>query len=66
MLTETAADDAAVRDHPTDDLAAAAELIRRRPATGHPLAGPARMPEQYLASAGDEVRWALAETRHAG
>jgi hypothetical protein len=43
--------------------AAAAELIRRRPAPGCTLQGPARMPEAYLDSAGDEVKWALAETR---
>ncbi len=43
--------------------AAAAELIRRRPAPGCTLPGPARMPESYLDSAGDEVKWALAETR---
>ena len=46
--------------------AAAAELIRRRPAPGCTLAGPARMPESYLDSAGDEIKWALAETRQAG
>ena len=46
--------------------AAAAELIRRRPAPGCALVGPSRMPEAYLDSAGDEVRWALAETRQAG
>ena len=45
--------------------AAAAELIRRRPAPGYALRGPARMPGQHLASAGDEVRWALAENRYA-
>jgi hypothetical protein len=45
--------------------AAAAELIRRRPAPGCTLAGPARMPDHYLDSAGDEVKWALAETRQA-
>ncbi|MGD0241187.1 MAG: DUF222 domain-containing protein [Streptosporangiaceae bacterium] len=45
--------------------AAAAELIRRRPAPGCTPGGPARMPESYLASAGDEVKWALAETRQA-
>jgi hypothetical protein len=43
--------------------AAAAELIRRRPAPGCTLQGPSRMPEAYLDSAGDEVKWALAETR---
>jgi hypothetical protein len=43
--------------------AAAAELIRRRPAPGCALEGPARMPESYLDSAGDEVKWALAEVR---
>jgi hypothetical protein len=43
--------------------AAAAELIRRRPAPGCALAGRERMPESYLDSAGDEVKWALAETR---
>jgi hypothetical protein len=43
--------------------AAAAELIRRRPAPGCTLTGPARMPEAYLDSAGDEIKWALAETR---
>ena len=45
--------------------AAAAELIRRRPAPGCTLAGRSRMPESYLDSAGDEVKWALAETRQA-
>jgi hypothetical protein len=45
--------------------AAAAELIRRRPAPGCVLAGRARMPESYLDSAGDEVKWALAEARRA-
>jgi hypothetical protein len=45
--------------------AAAAELIRRRPAPGCTLQGPARMPEAYLDSAGDEVKWALAEARRA-
>jgi hypothetical protein len=44
--------------------AAAVELIRRRPAPGCVLAGRARMPEAYLDSAGDEVKWALAEARH--
>jgi len=43
--------------------AAAAELIRRRPAPGCTLTGRARMPESYLDSAGDEVKWALAEIR---
>jgi hypothetical protein len=43
--------------------AAAAELIRRRPAPGCTLAGRARMPEAYLDSAGDEIKWALAENR---
>jgi hypothetical protein len=43
--------------------AAAAELIRRRPAPGCTLLGLARMPESYLDSAGDEVKWALAEIR---
>ncbi len=43
--------------------AAAAELIRRRPAPGCTLQGPSRMPESYLDSAGDEVKWALAENR---
>jgi hypothetical protein len=45
--------------------AAAAELIRRRPAPGCRPQGPARMPESYLDSAGDEIKWALAETRPA-
>ena len=45
--------------------AAAAELIRRRPAPGCTLVGRARMPESYLDSAGDEVKWALAEARRA-
>jgi hypothetical protein len=45
--------------------AAAAELIRRRPAPGCTLTGPARMPDHYLDSAGDEIKWALAETRPA-
>ena len=45
--------------------AAAAELIRRRPAPGCTLAGRARMPEAYLDSAGDEIRWALAGNRPA-
>ncbi len=43
--------------------AVAAELIRRRPAPGCVLAGRARMPKSYLDSAGDEVKWALAENR---
>jgi hypothetical protein len=43
--------------------AAAAELIRRRPAPGCTLQGPSRMPESYLDSAGDEIKWALAENR---
>ncbi|HEY2261810.1 MAG TPA: hypothetical protein VGI96_04200, partial [Streptosporangiaceae bacterium] len=43
--------------------AAATELIRRRPAPGCTLTGPAGMPESYLDSAGDEVKWALAENR---
>jgi hypothetical protein len=43
--------------------AAAAELIRRRPAPGCARQGRARMPESYLDSAGDEIKWALAETR---
>ena len=45
--------------------AAAAELIRRRPAPGCARQGPSRMPESYLDSAGDEIKWALAETRPA-
>jgi hypothetical protein len=44
--------------------AAAAELIRRRPAPGSTvLEGTAGMPEAYLDSAAAEVKWALAETR---
>jgi hypothetical protein len=43
--------------------AVATELIRRRPAPGCTLAGPSRMPDHYLDSVGDEVKWALAETR---
>src|SRR5581483_1872416 len=44
--------------------AAVAELIRRRPAPGAAvLAGTGGMPEAYLDSAADEVKWALAETR---
>ena len=43
---------------------AVAELIRRRPGTGCSLEGEARMPECWEEFAGDEVRWALAETRH--
>ncbi len=45
--------------------AAAAELIRRRPAPGCTLEGPSRMPQSYLDSAGDEIKWALAENRPA-
>ena len=45
--------------------AVAAELIRRRPAPGCVPEGPARMPEGWDEFAGDEVTWALAETRHA-
>jgi len=45
--------------------AAAAELIRRRPAPGCPLEGEARMPEGWEEFTGNEVRWALAETRNA-
>ena len=44
--------------------AAVAELIRRRPAPGCTLEGEARMPECWEEFAGDEVRWALAETCH--
>jgi hypothetical protein len=44
--------------------AAAAELIRRRPAPDCPLEGEARMPECWEEFAGDEVRWALAGTRY--
>ena len=43
---------------------AAAELIRRRPAPGCPPEGAARMPECWEEFASDEVRWALAGTRH--
>ncbi len=43
---------------------AVAELIRRRPEPGCPLEGEARMPECWEEFAADEVRWALAETRH--
>ena len=45
--------------------AAAAELIRRRPAPGCTLEGEARMPEGWEEFTGNEVRWALAETRNA-
>ncbi len=45
--------------------AAVAEFIRRRPAPGCTLEGRARMPEGWEEFAGDEVRWALAETRNA-
>jgi len=45
--------------------AAVAELIRRRPAPGATLEGEARMPDGWEEFAGDEVRWALAETRNA-
>ncbi len=45
--------------------AAVAELIRRRPEPGCALEGQARMPESWEEFAGDEVRWALAETRNA-
>ena len=44
--------------------AVVAELIRRRPAPGCSLEGEARMPECWEEFAGDEVRWALAETRY--
>src|SRR5205085_895875 len=37
--------------------AAAAELIRRRPAPGCRRQDRARMPESYLDSAGDELKW---------
>jgi len=44
--------------------AAVAELIRRRPAPGAAvLEDGGQMPEAYLDSAADEVKWALAETR---
>jgi hypothetical protein len=44
--------------------AAAAELIRRRPAPGAKmLEGTAGIPEAYLDSTAAEVKWALAETR---
>jgi hypothetical protein len=45
--------------------AAVAELIRRRPAPGCTLEGEARMPEGWEEFTGNEVRWALAETRNA-
>ena len=45
--------------------AVAAELIRRRPAEGCETAGPARLPQAWDEFAGDELRWALAETRPA-
>jgi hypothetical protein len=46
--------------------AAAAELLRRRPAPGSAaLEDAGRMPEAYLDSASAEVKWALAETRQA-
>ena len=45
--------------------AAVAELVRRRPAPGCAPEGQARMPEGWEEFAGDEVRWALAETRNA-
>ncbi len=44
--------------------AAVGELIRRRPEPGCTLEGQARMPECWEEFAGDEIRWALAETRY--
>ena len=43
--------------------AAAAELIRRRPAPGGPPAGAARMPAGWEEFTANELRWALAGTR---
>jgi len=40
------------------------QRIRRRPAPGCMLEGQARMPEGWEEFAGDEIRWALAETRY--
>jgi Domain of unknown function (DUF222) len=45
--------------------AVVAELIRQRPAPGARPQEPSGMPEAYLDSAADEVKWALAETRSA-
>ena len=47
-------------------LAAAAELIRRRPGPDCPLKGPARMPEAWAEFTGDELGFALAEGRGRG
>jgi hypothetical protein len=44
-------------------LAAMAELIRRRPEPGCPPEGPARMPEACEEFTGDELAYALAESR---
>jgi hypothetical protein len=44
-------------------LAAAAELIRRRPEPGCALEGPARMPEAWAEFTDDEVGFTLAESR---
>jgi hypothetical protein len=44
-------------------LAAAAELIRRRPVPGCPPDGPARMPAAYDEFTGDELAQVLAESR---
>ena len=46
-------------------LTAVAELIRRRPAADGKRKGPVRMPEARDEFVGDELRWALAETRYA-
>jgi hypothetical protein len=45
--------------------AASAELIRRRPAPGCALAGPARMPEAWDEFTGTELSYVLAESRFA-
>ena len=47
-------------------LAAAAELIRRRPGPGCPPEGPARMPAAWDEFTGDELGYALAEGRGRG
>src|SRR6202042_1626466 len=47
-------------------LAAAAELIRRRPGPDCPLTGAARMPAAWAEFTGDELGFALAEGRGRG
>ena len=48
----------------SESLNRLSQRIRRRPAPGCTPQGQARMPECWAEFAGDELRWALAETRY--